>query len=103
MSFFNSYKRMIEDWATERDIHQGDWRPQFEKVMEEVNELHIELVADDVDMEKVKLEFGDVIVTLIILAMRINISFVDCLGMAYQKIKHRKGKTINGKFVKDSV
>ena len=101
MTFFNSYKRMTEDWARERNIDQGDWRPQFQKVMEEVNELHIELSADQVDMTKVKLEFGDIIVTLIILAMRLNIGFVDCLGLAYEKIKHRKGKTINGLFVKE--
>lgn len=30
-----------------------------------------------------------------------EISFVDCVGLAYNEIKDRKGKMINGKFVKE--
>lgn len=47
-----------------------------------------------------KLEFGDVIVTLIILSKQLGIDFEECLELAYLKIKNRKGKTIDGKFVK---
>lgn len=31
-----------------------------------------------------------------------NISFMDCVGLAYNEIKDRKGKMINGKFVKEA-
>lgn len=47
------------------------------------------------------LEMGDIFVTLIILCRQLNISPQVCLGMAYDKIKDRKGKTINGTFVKE--
>ena len=48
-----------------------------------------------------KLEFGDVIVTLIILSNQLNIDFVECLERAYDKISKRKGKTIDGAFIKE--
>ena len=51
--------------------------------------------------ENMKLEMGDVFVTLIILCDQLNMDPVDCLGRAYEKIKDRKGKTINGVFVKE--
>lgn len=50
--------------------------------------------------ENMELEMGDIFVTLIILCDQLDIYPVDCLAMAYEKIKDRKGKTINGQFIK---
>ena len=47
------------------------------------------------------MEMGDILVTLIILSKQLDIDLVECLDMAYKKIKKRKGKTINGTFVKE--
>ena len=47
-----------------------------------------------------KLEMGDIFVTLIILCDQLDIYPVDCLARAYGKIKDRTGKTINGVFIK---
>ena len=47
-----------------------------------------------------QLEFGDVLVTLIILAKQLDLNLTQCLEKAYKKIQYRKGKTINGTFVK---
>lgn len=44
---------------------------------------------------------GDIFVTLIILCEQIGIDPVECLEMAYEKISKRKGKTINGQFIKE--
>ena len=44
---------------------------------------------------------GDIFVTLIILCDQLNLDLVDCLARAYEKIKDRKGKTINGVFIKE--
>ena len=44
---------------------------------------------------------GDIFVTLIILCNQIGIEPTRCLDMAYEKIKDRTGKTINGVFVKE--
>ena len=48
-----------------------------------------------------KLEMGDVLVTLIILAKQLEIDPSECLDLAYNKIANRKGKTIKGIFVKE--
>ncbi|EON84621.1 pyrophosphatase [Staphylococcus epidermidis 36-1] len=39
--------------------------------------------------------------TLIILAQQHNMSLEECLQCAYEEIKGRTGKMINGTFVKD--
>lgn len=46
------------------------------------------------------LEMGDVFVSLIILCRQLNLDPVKCLELAYDKIKLREGKTIDGTFVK---
>lgn len=52
--------------------------------------------------KNIKMEFGDVMVTMIIMAKQLDIDLEECLEMAYEKIKDRKGKTINGTFVKEA-
>lgn len=47
-----------------------------------------------------KLEMGDIFVTLIILCDQLNLDPIECLDRAFNKIKDRKGKTINGVFIK---
>ena len=44
---------------------------------------------------------GDVVVTLICISMQLGVDFNECLKMAYNEIKDRKGKMIDGVFVKD--
>ena len=41
-------------------------------------------------------------VTLICIAEQLGLKFNDCLDYAYNEIKDRKGKLINGTFVKES-
>ena len=48
------------------------------------------------------MELGDVLVTLTISANQLGTDLETCLQIAYDKIKNRKGKTINGNFVKES-
>jgi hypothetical protein len=43
---------------------------------------------------------GDIFVTLIVLCRQIGIEPTKCLDMAYEKIKGRTGKTVNGIFIK---
>ena len=44
---------------------------------------------------------GDIMVTLIIQAKLQDLSLEECLESAYNVIAERKGKMINGQFVKD--
>jgi len=45
---------------------------------------------------------GDIVVTLIIQARMHGLSLGQCLASAYDQIKNRTGKMINGVFVKDA-
>jgi uncharacterized protein YihD (DUF1040 family) len=44
---------------------------------------------------------GDMLVTIIILAELAGLNSVDCLNLAYDEIKDRKGKMVDGLFVKE--
>jgi len=45
---------------------------------------------------------GDMLVTIILLAKMVNMDSVDCLEAAYNIIKKRTGKMVDGQFVKDN-
>lgn len=97
---FEELKTNVEDWANDKDLIKFENRfKQFEKVVEEVFELKEEIIQDNLD--NMELEMGDCLVTLIILSKQLGIDIVDCLEQAYNKIKYRRGKTIDGKFVKE--
>ena len=106
---FEELQDKVLDWAGDKDLlHERNSDKQFMKFIEEVFEFKTELDCNNeffkrelnVNIESVKLEFGDILVTLIILANQLNIDPVECLDLAYKKIKDRHGKTINGTFVK---
>ena len=44
---------------------------------------------------------GDMLVTIIIAAEMLNLQILDCLQLAYDEIKDRTGKMVDGQFVKD--
>ena len=44
---------------------------------------------------------GDSFVTLIILAKQLGLEPAECLEAAWNEIKNRTGKTVNGVFVKN--
>lgn len=44
---------------------------------------------------------GDVQVTLIILCDQLDLNYDECLESAYNVIKNRKGKSVNGTFIKN--
>ena len=45
---------------------------------------------------------GDMLVTIILLAKMVDMNSVDCLQAAYDVIKKRTGKMVDGQFVKDN-
>lgn len=53
-------------------------------------------------LEDVKDGIGDMLVTIVLLAKMVNMDTVDCLQAAYNVIKKRKGKMVDGQFVKNS-
>ena len=55
----------------------------------------------DGNKEEIKDALGDCVVVLTILAHQCGFDLEDCTKTAYEVIKNRKGKTINGSFVKE--
>ena len=106
---FTELVKKVEAWAEEKDLlHAENADKQFLKFIEEVFEFKAEmdnLLADSftraVPDKNLKLEMGDILVTLIILSKQLDIDLVECLEMAYEKISKRKGETIEGIFYKE--
>lgn len=106
---FEKFTRQVLNWAKDKDLlHEENAGKQFMKFVEEVFEFKTEMdnvlsytdpYVDEV-VERMELEMGDSFVTLIILCSQLNLDPVSCLARAYEKIKDRKGKTINGTFIK---
>jgi NTP pyrophosphatase (non-canonical NTP hydrolase) len=97
-------KRLIErqviEWANERGlIKEENATKQFIKLTEEVGELASALLKKD-PYETID-AIGDIQVVLIILCEQLGLNMSECLESAYNEIKERKGKTVNGTFIKE--
>lgn len=94
----------INQWADERNLKQADPKIQWMRVTEEVGEIRDVLLKPTKFTEPqaaLKDAIGDTLVTIIVLAHQLDLDVTECLGIAYDEIKNRKGKMINGTFVKE--
>jgi NTP pyrophosphatase (non-canonical NTP hydrolase) len=97
---FETLEKLVLDWAKDKDILlNGTKIKQALKTNEESLEL-INAVVDN-NMEEIEDALGDILVTIIIQAKMQNLDLLDCLESAYNVIKNRKGKTVNGTFIKE--
>ena len=90
---------LIKKWAIDRNVVSGDVKSQMVKLLEEAGEL-----AEGINKNKQDLiidSIGDVYVVLVILCMQLDLDIKDCIKAAYEEIKDRKGKLVNGLFVKE--
>ncbi|KAA9183938.1 hypothetical protein F6X95_14415 [Enterococcus durans] len=90
----------VEQWAKDKGLDQVDPKAQFLKVAEEFGEIASAMARSNNELFKDSI--GDVIVTLIILSMQKGTNIQECLEMAYNEIKGRTGKMVDGVFVKSS-
>ena len=91
----------IRDWARERGIYdKGNTHTQYVKLQEEAGELAKALLKND--MPEIQDAIGDMIVVLTNLSEQLGLRVEDCIDSAYDVIKSRKGKMINGTFVKEN-
>jgi len=87
-------------WAEQKGIIANSAPlKQHVKTQQEVTEL-LEALVDGNDHE-IKDAIGDIVVTLIIQAYMNGTTINECLEQAYNVISKRKGKMVNGLFVKD--
>ena len=89
----------IVAWHYDRNLIEGSTDlAQFEKLLEEVMELHTSLVLG----KSPKDDIGDIIVVLANIAERNYMDVVECVEHAYGDIEHRTGMMVDGVFVKDA-
>lgn len=91
---------LIRQWGREKGINNQD--KQTVKLMEEVGELAHEVCRGHYDSDEIKDAFGDIQVVLIILADILGIDLNDCKKLAYDVIKGRTGKSVDGCFIKEN-
>ena len=90
--------KLVSQWHHDRNLIEGATsKDQVLKLIQEVGEL-----SDSVcKQQDVKDDIGDCLVILINIAEREGTTLEECLAVAYEDIKDRKGKMIEGIFVKD--
>lgn len=92
------YLQRIANWHYDRNLIEGSTNPaQFLKLISETGELADNLAKGN----DIKDDIGDIIVVLVNIAEREGISIQECLEQAWNDIKDRTGKMVNGVFVKD--
>ena len=91
---------LIRAWAAERGIYEkGNAHTQYVKLQEEAGELAKALLNKD--KPEIKDAVGDMVVVLTNLAYLEGVTIEECIESAYAEIANRKGKMINGTFVKE--
>ena len=92
------YENLIGQWHKDRNLIDGSTdKDQYMKLIQEAGELSDSLckgkdISDDI---------GDMLVVLINIMVRNNLTINECLSVAYSDIKDRKGKMVDGIFIKD--
>lgn len=94
----------VRDWGTERNIIGPEAKAtvatQFEKLKEEVFELQVGI--ENKNQHEIMDAVGDCSVVLVLLSELCGFKFETALILAYEEIKNRKGKMIDGQFVKET-
>jgi NTP pyrophosphatase (non-canonical NTP hydrolase) len=88
----------VRDWGAVRGIDGASFQRQYQRVLQEVVEIHD--AYNDEDMTEVSDAIGDTIVTLINLAKTVGMRAEDCLDSAFSVIEFRKGLNFDGDFVR---
>lgn len=89
----------IAQWHRDRNLIDGSTdKDQYMKLIQEAGELSDNIckgrdISDDI---------GDMMVVLINIATRNNLTITECLEAAYNDIKDRKGRMVDGVFVKEA-
>jgi NTP pyrophosphatase (non-canonical NTP hydrolase) len=88
----------IKQWHHDRNLIDGsDDKSQFAKLIQEAGEL-----SDNICKGKdIKDDIGDMIVVLINIAERNDVSLTECIKTAWEDIKDRTGQMRDGVFVKE--
>ena len=87
----------IIKWHQDRNLIKGSTdQAQILKLIEELGELSNSVCKG----KDIRDDLGDMMVVMINIMKRNNLTMEECLSVAYEDIKNRKGKIIDGVFVK---
>ena len=93
-----NYEKLIGLWHRDRNLIDGSTdKDQYMKLIQEAGELSDNLCKG----KDIKDDIGDMMVVLINIMVRNNLTMDECLSVAYNDIKDRKGKMVDGVFVKE--
>ena len=93
-----NYEQLIGQWHKDRNLIDGSTdKDQYMKLIQEAGELSDSLCKG----KDIKDDIGDMMVVLINIMVRNNLTMEECLSVAYDDIKDRKGRMIDGIFVKE--
>lgn len=95
-----SFGNRVAQWAEDRNLIEGSTpRLQMTKLFEECEELSHALQDDDT--KEIVDAIGDIQVVLAVMCAQIGLNIDECREAAWNEIKDRKGKMIDGVFVKE--
>ena len=93
-----NYEKLIAQWHHDRNLIDGSTdKDQYMKLIQEAGELSDSLCKG----KDIRDDIGDIMVVLINIMVRNKLTMAECLDQAYDDIKDRKGKMIDGIFVKE--
>ena len=88
----------ITQWHHDRNLIEGATdKDQLAKLIQEMGELSDNICKGN----DIRDDIGDMLVVMINIMERNNITMEECLAVAYMDIKDRKGKMVDGIFVKE--
>jgi len=94
-----AYIDLIRQWHHNRNLIDGsDDKSQFAKLIQEAGELSDSICKN----RDIRDDIGDMIVVLVNIATRNNLSISECLRAAWNDIKDRRGRMVDGVFVKEA-
>lgn len=94
-----NYVEKIAEWHHDRNLIDGSTdKDQYMKLIQEAGEL-----SDNICQGKdIRDDIGDMMVVLINIMTRNGITMEECLSVAYDDIKDRKGMMVDGVFIKEA-
>ena len=92
------YEELIRQWHQDRNLIEGSTdKDQYLKLIQEAGELSDSLCKG----KDIRDDVGDMLVVLINILTRNQLTLSECLAVAYDDIKDRKGKMVDGVFIKE--
>ena len=87
-----NFEKLIRQWHKDRNLINGSTdKDQYLKLIQEAGELSDSLCKG----KDIRDDIGDMMVVLINIMVRNNLTINECLSIAYDDIKDRKGKMID--------